>query len=441
MLDLAKPAKLSLCIPLGLRNEQIKAACARIAARLEPQEPRHEPIAVACFGPSLRDTWRQTREYAYLMTCSGAHKFLAERGVIPDFHCEVDPRPHKVDLIGTPHRKTRYLISSSSHPDLLDHLADMDVTLWHSLGPDDDDWRVLPAGEWSIVGGSNVGLRALAVASFLGFRELHVFGMDGNLANDASHAAAHPNAPDEYGLFEYGGRAWRTTPAMLEAAKATFEELDALPKIRAKFYGDGLVQALARDYVPKGLPEPVRNTVAFQKPRLISPEMLELNRRLHRDNLAYGISGVRHAPAVIRLKQETGADSVLDWGAGKGHLAKALPFPIWQFDPAVPEFEETAKPADLVVCTDCLEHIEPEYLDVVLLDLRRCVRRYGYFTICTVAALKKYADGRNAHLIQQPKEWWLERLGRFFSVIDCHDGGQELLVIVARKVSLDAVPS
>jgi hypothetical protein len=64
-----------------------------------------------------------------------------------------------------------------------------------------------------------------------------------------------------------------------------------------------------------------------------------------------------------------------------------------------------------------MEHIEPEYLDDVLrhisgLTLRCCIMR-----ISLLPAAKVLADGRNAHLILQPPDWWIERISQFFKVM------------------------
>jgi hypothetical protein len=84
-----------------------------------------------------------------------------------------------------------------------------------------------------------------------------------------------------------------------------------------------------------------------------------------------------------------------------------------------------------VVCTDVLEHIEPELLDFVLDDLRRVTRKVGFFVIHTGASTKTLADGRNTHLIQQPREWWHLKLARFFRVAQIQQAGPELYCVVA----------
>lgn len=49
-------------------------------------------------------------------------------------------------------------------------------------------------------------------------------------------------------------------------------------------------------------------------------------------------------------------------------------------------------------------------MDNVLDDLRRVTAGVGVFTVHTGAAVKWLPDGRSAHLIQQPPEWWLPKI-------------------------------
>jgi hypothetical protein len=223
MLDPNQKQEVSYCIPLWLRDEQIKLATARPIPRIQPhQQLRDEPIALVCFGPSLQDTWEKIREFKWVMSCSGAHRFLVERGIVPTWHVEVDPRPHKIELLGDPVPGCTYLPSSTCHPDYFDHLEKHGaaVQLWHVFDSAEDALRTLPRGEWSLTGGCSVGLRTMTIARFFGFRDQHIFGMDGCSRAGASHAAAHPKAPPGYSPCEYDGVTYHTTPAMLETTCA-----------------------------------------------------------------------------------------------------------------------------------------------------------------------------------------------------------------------------
>jgi len=426
--------KTTYCIPLWLRDLQIDANIKKVRGRIQAFEgKRTEPIAVVGFGPSLQETWERIRGFKWMISTSGAHRFLIDRGIIPTWHIEVDPRKHKIKLLGEPHPEVTYLPASTVHPSYLDHLAGHKVELWHVFANEEDAMRTLPREEWALFGGPDVGQRALAIARFFGFTELHVFGIDGCAGPESmSHAAEHPNAPRKFQECEYpegSGRKWRTTPSLLECAKAIPHELDMLKDVTATFYGDTLAAEVVKNYVRT--PKPKGTTLGVLKPAVISAQYLDLNRRLHVDNLAYGVGGGKHAKTVKTLCEKLATRSVLDYGCGKSMLAKALPFPIWEYDPAIEGKDESPRPADLVVCTDVLEHIEPELLDFVLDDLRRVTRKIGFFVIHTGASHKTLADGRNTHLIQQPREWWHLKLARFFQVAQIKQAGPELYCVVA----------
>lgn len=422
-------------IPLWLRDEQIKLACQRPIRRLEAHTGplRDEPIAVVCFGPSLKDTWEEIKNFKWVISCSGAHKFLIERGIIPNWHVEVDPRPHKIQLLGPPHPSVEYLVASTCHPLYFDHLGDgPNVVLWHIFSNEPEAYRVLPRGEWCVLGGSNVGLRAMALARFHGFTDQHVFGMDG-CQRETKHAAPHPLQDGSgYSLVTYEGVEYKTTPAMLESAKGTFHELDTMPDVKATFHGEGMVQEMAKRHVPRP-PDGKKYFLAIAQPELISAQYRDLNAQLHQSNLAYGVNGGKFAPVVMKLTEAIKSQSVLDYGCGKGYLAEALPFPIWEYDPAVPGKDKPPRASDIVVCTDVLEHVEPDKLLFVLEDLARLTKKVGYFVIHTGPSTKSLADGRNAHLIQKGQQWWKNRLKAFFVVGKMLPKGQQLHVVVGKK--------
>jgi hypothetical protein len=442
LLDASAKQPVQYCIPTWLRDEQVRQNTARPVARVQPCARREEPIAVVCFGPSLLDTWKRVKDFPFVISCSGAHKFLVERGIVPTWHVEVDPRAHKVGLIGPPQAATEYLLASACHREVFEHLADCTVKLWHVFDPSDDAFRRLPPGDLAVTGGCDVGLRAITMAAVLGFRTLHVFGMDQSAGTvDAPrgmrHAGEHPHSGKKFDLTEFDGVRYYTTPAMLEAARQVGHELDQMPAVHATFYGDGLAQHMVRKRRPKPVSahRPVLDVIAMDKPALISSAYAALNAQLHEDNLAFGVGGGKHAETVTELREEIAATSVLDYGCGKGYLAKALPFPIWEYDPAIPEKSASPRPADLVVCTDVLEHVEPDRLPYVLADLQRCIRKLGFFVIHTGPAQKTLPDGRNTHLIQQGRKWWVRKLERFFTVRKdaVLEQGPQLFIVVAPK--------
>ena len=445
MLNWREKQSVKYAVELWRRDEQIAHAIRTVAGRIQPHEKRPEPIAVVGFGPSLRDTWEKIRDFKFVITCSGSHRFLIDHGIVPQWHVEVDPRPHKVTLLGAPHADVEYLVASTCHPDYFAHLSGFNVKLWHVFDATDEGIRQLPAGEWAVTGGCDVGLRAMTLAAFMGFRDLHVFGLDGCARDNERHAAAHPYGKQKFDEVRYpddSGKSYWTTPAMLEASRQTLHELQQMPTVRATFYGEGLTQAMMAGYTPEMTEpnKPFPNVIGFTKPELISAAYVAQNAQLHRENLAYGVGGGRHAETVKRLVATITPklQSVLDYGCGKGYLAKALPFPIWEYDPAFPDKAEAPRPADLVVCTDVLEHIEPDKLHFVLHDLARVVNRVGYFVIHMGPASKTLPDGRNTHLIQRNRKWWAQKLKRHFTVGQIVESGHQLVVVVGPKALTNA---
>lgn len=443
MLDISEKQKTRYCIDDWLRDEQIKINCTKNVGRFQvATELREDAIAIAGFGPSLEDTWHKIREFRFLITCSGAHKFLLKKGLAPGdfekwFHAEVDPRDHKIELLGKPHPGIHYLPCSAVHPTYLDHLVTGGATmidLWHSFVTQDESLRVLPTGEWATAGGQDVVQRAIVLARLMGFRKMHLFGVDGCFQGLSSHAAPHPKYAGKSGVeceYPEGSNIfYLTTPSMLECAKNLPREIDALHDVDVTLYGEGLTQAIMRDHKKKAV---ASSEVAFIKPALISDEYRKLNAQLHQSNPHYGTSGEKAKEQVLALARSFKTTSVLDYGCGKGRLAASLPFPIWEYDPAIPGKEATPRPADIVVCGDVLEHIEPEHLDDVLEDLKRCVLKVGYFVVHTGPAQKVLADGRNAHLIQQNAEWWKGKLSGFFEVAKIETTAHEARFVVGQR--------
>lgn len=143
---------------------------------------------------------------------------------------------------------------------------------------------------------------------------------------------------------------------------------------------------------------------------LISEEYRVQNKRLHESNKNYGTSGMSSAKYVVELANAAGSSDILDYGCGKGTLNACMNIEIKEFDPCVEGKDTPPEPAEIVVCTDVLEHIEPDCLEDVLDDLQRLAKRKVLLVVTTVPALKFLSDGRNAHLIVEPADYWLPKL-------------------------------
>lgn len=167
----------------------------------------------------------------------------------------------------------------------------------------------------------------------------------------------------------------------------------------------------------------------------ITEEYRKLNERFHREREDYGISGAQHAKTVAEIAMMIQADTILDYGCGKQTLARALPqFVVKGYDPAVPGMDAPPEPADLVVCTDVLEHVEPECLEDVLKDLHALTEKVLYLSISTRPAKKTLPDGRNAHINLMHYRDWLAKLLKYFELDHFTNvGNQQIMAILTRR--------
>lgn len=135
-------------------------------------------------------------------------------------------------------------------------------------------------------------------------------------------------------------------------------------------------------------------------------------------NPEFGTCSIRYAKAITNVINKFNVFSLIDYGCGKGDLAKYIipdnSVQIHLYDPAVPEYDELPEPQDMVVCTDVLEHIEPDCLDDVLASIKNSCTQVAFVSVCTCPASKNLPDGRNAHLIQKSPRWWLDKLSNYF---------------------------
>lgn len=124
---------------------------------------------------------------------------------------------------------------------------------------------------------------------------------------------------------------------------------------------------------------------------------------------------------ILKLVDKYEVTELLDYGSGSGNLKKKLNqdrpnVVVYEYEPARPEVATAPKPCDFVVCNDVFEHVEPDYLDRFFDDLQRVVADRAYFTVCMTPARQMLPDGRNAHLIQKPFEWWVREVSYRFNI-------------------------
>lgn len=147
--------------------------------------------------------------------------------------------------------------------------------------------------------------------------------------------------------------------------------------------------------------------------------------RLHGNLKHYAGTSIRpRVNRIAELVQEFKPSRMLDYGCGKGYQYLSLRVhERWGgllphcYDIGVRQL--SAKPEGKfqgIICTDVMEHIEPEDVRTVLADIfssadTQCFVMFGIS--CIPAKDKVLSDGRNVHVCLRPPEWWAKELDRF----------------------------
>jgi hypothetical protein len=241
-----------------IRFENALRNCSVIKERAlgEDLAKRHNGrVCIVGFGPSLHQTWHylQTERRAFgakIVTVSGAHDFLISRGVIPDYHVEVDPREHKCFFTRNPHPDVTYWVASCCHPKLVDNLVEKDVkrALWHLYNSDNDFKIVRPKdgpdpGGLLVCGGSGVGARAVSLFVCQGYRSISLYGMDCSFANDdgAQHAAEHTGKLKPEWTVRVRDRWFRSSAQMVYMARSMVDQLRSV-EVSCKQWGEPFIE-------------------------------------------------------------------------------------------------------------------------------------------------------------------------------------------------------
>lgn len=173
---------------------------------------------------------------------------------------------------------------------------------------------------------------------------------------------------------------------------------------------------------------------------MISEEYREQNKVLHQTRPTYGKSGHKWVDKALAVSVLIKPSEVLDYGCGKGTFGREWRarsgVELFEYDPAIQGKDKLPCGAELVVCTDVLEHVEPDYIKEVINHLYRLTGKALLLTIATRPAKKSLSDGRNAHLIIKDKVWWLSELRPWFDVFflseDLTEEGEIFAVLTPR---------
>lgn len=150
--------------------------------------------------------------------------------------------------------------------------------------------------------------------------------------------------------------------------------------------------------------------------KFMSDEYQAQQQHLH-ETTEYGTMAQHYGPLVSQIAERLEIQHLLDYGCGKRmgllktlKVSHALKYQGYDPGAGLEELATPPIPAQMVCCIDVLEHIEPPFLDNVLDHLAQLTEEVIFLSIHTGPAMKTLPDGRNAHLTQEPIEWWIPKL-------------------------------
>lgn len=201
--------KAQVCVPMETLSSNLKSAFQRGLPYLDIGQPLPQSVAVVAGGPSAADYLEDIRDWdGYVVAINGAHDWLVEEGIIPDAVIAVDPQAALAKYFQTPNDHTTYLIASCCAPEVFDALEGRRVVIWHAAQGDRSSGLM-------VLGGPTASTRAPHVLHMMGFREVHMFGVDSSFEGLKTHAYVNGHMSGDNINVRVGMDVFITTPGML----------------------------------------------------------------------------------------------------------------------------------------------------------------------------------------------------------------------------------
>jgi uncharacterized Rossmann fold enzyme len=218
----------------------------------EFDRPRMNPIAVVGGGPSLADTLPELLAFQDMrgpvMAAGSAHDHLARMGVRLNYCAVLDPDPVMANYLREDAGDCLYLVASHVAPHVFWALEGRRVAVFGAGGTfEKEHFAPVPIVN---AGGRTVGTRAMGLAIALGFRELHLFGVDSCFGPDeATHHAYTVNEAVAAPHAVYcGGRKFMCAPYMVGQA-TDFQKFMGFfsEEVAVEVHGDSLTAQIMKE--------------------------------------------------------------------------------------------------------------------------------------------------------------------------------------------------
>lgn len=164
--------------------------------------------------------------------------------------------------------------------------------------------------------------------------------------------------------------------------------------------------------------------------------------------------GISLFPHIRRIKgciETSGAQEILDYGAGKGLAYHLSPVPVpgvgkvdnlmdyWDvnyvhcYDPCyAPHSKLPDEQFDGVISTDVMEHCPEEDLPWIIGEMFAYARKFVFANIAAYPAVMILPNGENAHITIRPLDWWRD----MFAAVGAHHPHIRWHIVVQSLVQL-----
>ena len=228
--------------------------------------PAHDGhVAIVGGSPSVKNAvgelkYRQSLGQE-IWALNGSFSWLKKNGIQPTAHFIIDARRENIEFI-SPDETVKYYLASQCHPDLFE--AAPNATVVHLLTEGMEDFLTefkTDKRTHLIGGGTTVGMKALLIAHEIGFRKIHLYGMDSSYSEDDHHGYVQTMNDGEKTIDAVcADRKFKCAPWMVTQATDFIELSEYITRDGTiiTVNGDGLIPYAAQQMMPTVTPADIR---------------------------------------------------------------------------------------------------------------------------------------------------------------------------------------
>lgn len=184
-----------------------------------------------------------------VLAVNGSMDYLTIRGREPWGGVIVEASPVHIKTIGFPSDETTYFLASRVDQGVFAHLSGREVLIWHV----DGDQEKKAVHRMPLLGGSHTTAPAvLGLAAYLGFDEIHTYGLDLCRQGEKWHAHQCGTEPGNEEDVTIQGRKFRTTQEQIRQYGACQELIRKNPRVDWHIHGNGLLAHWMKRKAPPG---------------------------------------------------------------------------------------------------------------------------------------------------------------------------------------------